>query len=401
MNIPEQTAVARESAKSWPTFDREAEEAVLCILRDGNVSTHGVIRELEQDFANFAGRRRALAHNNGTSALLAAFHSLDLKPGDEVLVPSATFWASVLPMVWCGLVPIFCESEMDTLGIDPNDMRRRITPRTKAVVIVHLFGLPCKIFEIQKVCAEFGLKIIEDASHAHGASVDGKRCGSFGDISVFSMQGDKLVPAGEGGMLLTDSEEYYERAVCLGDITRIIELETPARRFAATSMGVKTRMAPLSAALGRVMLGRLSQTNAVRNRNHLALSNALERLNFDCFLPTDGVDRVYFEFLIRHRDPELDTVQLLKRLQDAGLNVTAPRYPLLHQQPFFTEGKISLIGRYPSNVRLPEYSNNELPRIQRENSRLIKLPNFCREEDTERIDHYAAIFAQTMKEMSF
>jgi perosamine synthetase len=399
LNIPAQTAVARESAKGWPAFDREAEEAVLSILRDGNVSTHGVIRELERDFANFAGRKHALAHNNGTSALLAAFHSLNLQPGDEVLVPSATFWASVLPMVWCGLVPIFCESELDTLGIDPNDMRHRITPRTKAVVIVHLFGLPCRVREIQQVCDEFGLKIIEDASHAHGASVDGKPCGSFGDISVFSMQGDKLVPAGEGGVLLTDNEEYYERAVCLGDITRIIELETPARRFAATSMGIKTRMAPLSAALGRVMLRRLPQTNAVRNRNHRALSATLEMLGFDCFLPPDGVDRVYFEFLIRHRDPEFDTVRLLKRLQDESLNVTVPRYPLLHQQPFFVEGKIADIGRYPENVRLPEYASIELPRTQCENARLIKLPNFCW-EDTGLIDHYAAIFARIMEEFT-
>jgi perosamine synthetase len=399
MNIPVQTAVARESAKSWPVFDQEAEEAVLSILRDGNVSTHGVIRELERDFANFTGRRHALAHNNGTSALLAAFHSLDFQPGDEVLVPSATFWASVLPMVWCGLVPIFCESELDTLGIDPNDMRHRITPRTKAVVIVHLFGLPCKVREIQQVCDEFGLKIIEDASHAHGASVDGKPCGSFGDISVFSMQGDKLVPAGEGGMLLTDNEEYYERAVCLGDITRIIELETPARRFAATSMGIKTRMAPLSAALGRVMLRRLPQTNAVRNRNHLALSAKLEMLGFDCFLPPVGVDRVYFEFLIRHRDPKFDTVRLLKRLQGEGLNVAVPRYPLLHQQPFFTEGKIAEIGRYPGNVRLPEYAHIELPRTQCENARLIKLPNFCW-EDTGLIDHYAAIFTRILEEFA-
>jgi perosamine synthetase len=400
VNIPAQTTVERESAKSWPAFDQEAEEAVLSILRDGNVSTHGVIRELERDFANFTGRRHALAHNNGTSALLAAFHSLDFQPGDEVLVPSATFWASVLPMVWCGLVPIFCESELNTLGIDPNDIRHRITPRTKAVVIVHLFGLPCRVREIQQVCDEFGLKIIEDASHAHGASVDGKPCGSFGDISVFSMQGDKLVPAGEGGVLLTDSDEYYERSVCLGDITRIIELETPARRFAATSMGIKTRMAPLSAALGRVMLRRLPQTNAIRNRNHLALSATLEMLGFDCFLPPDGVNRVYFEFLIRHRDPKFDTVGLLKRLQGEGLNVTVPRYPLLHQQPFFTEGKIAEIGRYPSNVRLPEYANIELPRTQRENARLIKLPNFCW-EDKELIDRYAAIFAQTMKDLSY
>lgn len=108
-----------EPATRWPVFDAEAEAAVLRILRDGNVSRHPVIRELESDYAAYTGRRHALAHNNGTNALLAAFHALDLSPGDEILVPTATFWASVLPMVWCGLVPVFCDSEPETLGIDP------------------------------------------------------------------------------------------------------------------------------------------------------------------------------------------------------------------------------------------------------------------------------------------
>ena len=159
MNTPPRIVTLDHAAATrWPSFDREAEDAVLRILRDGNVSTHPVIRELEQDYAAFTGRRHALAHNNGTSALLAAFHALGLEPGDEVLVPSATFWASVLPMVWCGLVPVFCESESATLGLDPADMRQKITPRTKAAVIVHLWGLPCRVDEIQQVCNEFGLR---------------------------------------------------------------------------------------------------------------------------------------------------------------------------------------------------------------------------------------------------
>ena len=181
----------------WPHFGDEEEQAVLEVLRDGNVSTHPVIRDLEADYASFCGRQYALAHCNGTAALMAAFFALDLRPGDEVLVPTATFWASVSPMIWNGLVPVFCESEASTLGIDPEDMRRRITPRTKAVVIVHLWGLPCKIAEIRALCAEHDLRIIEDASHAHGAVWHGEAIGSIGDVSVFSLQGDKLAPAGE------------------------------------------------------------------------------------------------------------------------------------------------------------------------------------------------------------
>jgi perosamine synthetase len=388
-----------EPAVRWPVFDCDAEEAVLQVLRDGNVSTHPVIRELEHDYAAFADRRHALAHGNGTSALLAAFHALDLQPGDEVLVPTATFWASVLPMVWCGLVPVFCESELDTLGIDPEDMRRKITDRTKAVVIVHLWGLPCKVDEIRRVCSEFDLRIIEDASHAHGAIDRGRPCGALGNISVFSLQGDKLAPAGEGGIFLTDDTDYWERAVGLGDITRIIELPGPARRFAATSMGIKTRIAPMSAALGRVSLRKLPEFNRVRNENHRWLSEHLEGLGFDCFLPPAGVERVYFEFLIRHRDPAFETARFMENLQRLGAQVRVPRYPLLHEQPFFRENHIAAIGRYPQGTQLPDYGHIKFPQTERENGRMIKLPNFCH-PDHGLLEQYRAAFECALGQLS-
>ena len=138
---------------SWPRLGAEEEEAVLRVMRDGNITTHPVIRELEADYAAFSGREFAVAHNNGTSALMAAFHALGLQPGDEVLVPTATFWASVLPMLWFGLVPVFCNSETERLGPDPDDMRRRITPRTRAMVTVHLWGMPCKWTELKALAA--------------------------------------------------------------------------------------------------------------------------------------------------------------------------------------------------------------------------------------------------------
>ncbi|MEY2482664.1 MAG: perosamine synthetase [Verrucomicrobiota bacterium] len=387
-----------ESATRWPVFDREAEEAVLEILRDGNVSTHPVIRELEHDYAAFTGRRHALAHNNGTSALLAAFNALGLQPGDEILVPTATFWASVLPMIWCGLVPVFCESETETLGIDPDEIRRKITPRTKAVVIVHLWGLPCKVDEIRRVCEEFDLRIIEDASHAHGAAYHGQACGAIGDISVFSLQGDKLAPAGEGGIFLTDNSNYWERAICLGDITRIIELDSGSRRFAATSMGIKTRIAPMSAALGRVSLRKLPEFNRVRNQNHRWLSEHLERLGFDCFLPPPGIERVYFEFLIRHRDPVFDTARFLEILQGLGCQARVPRYPLLHEQPFFREGHTASVGRYPGDIRLPDYAHIEFRETDRENRRMIKLPNFCH-PDRGLLEQYRAAFERGLEKL--
>ncbi|MEN6465119.1 MAG: aminotransferase class I/II-fold pyridoxal phosphate-dependent enzyme [Syntrophaceae bacterium] len=290
------TCVKADSAAAnrWPVLSGEDETAVLNIIRNGNLSTHHVIRELEDDYRNFTGRPYALAHCNGTAALLAAFFALGLKPGDEVLVPSATFWASVLPMLWVGAVPVFCESEDERLGPDPRDMERKITGRTRAIVVVHLWGMPAKMSEIFALARRHNLRIIEDASHSHGAAWRGRPCGSLGDISVFSLQGSKLAPAGEGGILLCTDYKYFERAACLGDITRIIELETEARRFAATSFGIKTRMAPLSAAIARVQLKNLEDNNRRRTGNIEYLSHELEKLGFCTYLPPSHIKLTYF-----------------------------------------------------------------------------------------------------------
>ena len=351
---------------------------MLQILRDGDISTHPVIRALEDDYRAYFGVPHALAHNNGTAALMAAFWAIGLQVGDEVLVPSATFWASVLPLVWLGAVPVFCESERDCLGLDPADLARKITPRTKAIVVVHLWGMPSKMDEILALAREHDLKIIEDASHAQGAAWRGRPCGTLGDIGVFSLQGSKLAPAGEGGMLLCRDYAYWERAVCFGDITRIIELKTPARRFAATSFGIKTRIAPLSAAIARGQLQRLDHNNRARNAHLAYLSAGLEPLGIHTFLPAPPITRVYFEYLVR---PDLGAIGLpmallLAALAAEGCTVSAPRYPLLHQQPFFTEGAFLDVMRPPPGMPVPDYAALSLPMTETVNGELIKLPSF-------------------------
>ena len=190
--------------------------------------------------------------------------------------------------------------------------------------------------------------------------------------------------------------EYRERAVCLGDITRIIELQSPSIRFAATSMGIKTRIAPMSAALGRVSLRKLPEFNRIRNENHRWLSDHLEKLGFDTFLPGERIERVYFEFLIRHRDPDFETPRSIEILQALGCQVAMPRYPLLHEQPFFREGHVTAFGRYPDRDGLHDYADIKLPQTERENLRLIKLPNFCH-PDTGLLEQYLEAFAHALK----
>ncbi len=387
----------QQEANRWPLLTGEDEQAVLDILRDGRLSIHPVIRELEDDYAHFTGMDYALAHNNGTAALLAAFFALDLEPGDEILVPSATFWASVLPMLWVGAVPVFCESEPDRLGLDPADLEQKITDRTRAIVVVHLWGLPSRMTEIYEVAKKHNLTIIEDASHTHGAMWRDRPCGSLGDIGVFSLQGDKLAPAGEGGIFLCRDYEYFERAVLLGDITRIIELETPTRRFAATSFGIKTRIAPMSAALARIQLKKLPEHNRRRNGNLIYLSERLEALGFHTFMAPSHIERVYFEYIIRFSPDRipLSLPVLLQALQAEGCLVSRPRYPLVHQQPFFSEGHFKSILRLPEDVPAPQYDPDTLHATMQGNQDLIKLPSFPNAEQ-ELLDQYVTAFARVI-----
>ncbi len=242
-----------------------------------------------------------------------------------------------------------------------------------------------------------GLKIVEDASHAQGARWRGRLCGTLGDVSVFSLQGGKLAPAGEGGILLCRERELWERAVCLGDITRIIELDSPARRFAATSFGIKTRIAPVSAAIARSQLGRLEEHNRRRNANLEYLSRGLESLGVHTFLPPPHVERVYFEYLVRPRPEkiQLPIPALIRALEAEGCRATHPRYPLLHQQPFFTEGAIKQVMRPVPGLALPDYAAQVLPFTEQANASLIKLPSFP-SAGQEILDQYLHAFAKVL-----
>ena len=380
-------------ANRWPILTEEDEQAVIEVMRSGNITTHPIARELEQDYAEFTGRRFALSHNNGTSALMAAFFALDLQPSDEVIVPTATFWASVIPMLWLGAIPVFCECEEERLGLDPADVEAKITDKTRAIVVVHLWGLPSKMTELQAIADKHGLKIIEDASHAHGAKWRGKPCGSLGDISVFSLQGDKLAPGGEGGVFLCDNESFLERAMSMGDMMRMLELQTPAMRFAGTTFGIKTRIAPVSAAIARVQLRYLAKRNAKRNENLVYLSKALEPLGFHTYLGPEHVDRVYFEFLVKHDEAAtgLPLDLLIEALVAEGCDAQRPRYPLLHQQPLFTEGTWQDIARLPKGAPIREYPPEDLPRTQAGNDLMLKLPSFPNAERS-LLDKYITAF---------
>jgi dTDP-4-amino-4,6-dideoxygalactose transaminase len=390
----------QEIANAWPIITEQDEQAVLDVLRSGNLSLHPIVGELEEDYKKLTGRQFALTHNNGTSAILAGLHAIGIQPFDEVIVPSATWWSSVMPVLHCGGVPVFAELESCCLGLDPEDVESKITDKTKAIVVVHLFGVPSKLDELVAIAKKHNLKILEDASHAHGATYKGKPIGSFGDVSIFSMQGNKLCPSGEGGILLCDDQETFESALRLGHYERLLNLESQNKYFAATGFGFKFRMAPMAAALAHSQLKKMPERNALRNKNCAYLSRKLETLGIETFLSTDDFSRVYFEFLVRYDENKsgLPIADLAKALQAEGALVSAPRYPLLHQQPVFTQNVWSKIARLPATKENPihVYDSADLPKSILGNGTLLILPSFP-SADEALLDQYFLAFEKVLE----
>ncbi|MGH2371275.1 MAG: DegT/DnrJ/EryC1/StrS family aminotransferase, partial [Chloroflexota bacterium] len=270
----DQTEAAR-----WPIVEAEEVAAVQEVLTGGQWSIAAGVREFEAEFAAYHGVRYALSTNNGTAALHAAFFALGLGPGDEVISPSATYWATAMPVLNVGAIPVFADVDPETMCIDPADVERKITPRTKAVVVMHSGGMPCEMDAILAIARRHDLRVVEDASHAHGATYKGAKIGTFSDVAAFSLQTSKLCPSGEGGMLLTDDDRLLRRATALGHYERLGRRPTLATgheegaeedeydRFRHTSFGYKYRISPLHAALGRVALAKLDERNARRNES--------------------------------------------------------------------------------------------------------------------------------------
>lgn len=240
----------------WPIINPEAEEAVLKVLRAGAMSGIDVTREFEREYAAWQGVRYALAHNNGTAALHAAMFGVGIGRGDEVICPSITYWASCLPVFSLGGSIVFADIDPLTLNIDPDDIERRITERSRAILVVHYQGYPADMDRILEIARRYRLAVIEDGSHAHGALYKGRMTGSIGDVSAFSLMSGKSLACGEGGMLLTNDRRIYERAVAFGHYERPQDVTLPelAEGAGLPWGGCKYRMHQLTSAVGRAQL---------------------------------------------------------------------------------------------------------------------------------------------------
>ena len=236
-------------------------QAVVELMDKGvlSIGSGGVLGALESEFAAFIGRRYGLAVCNGTSSLHSAYVAAGVGPGTEVIVPAYTWHATVTPILHASATPVFAEIDRRTLCLDPDDVERRITPRTRAICVVQVWGNVPDMERFRAIADRHRLVLIEDASHAHGASFRGRKVGAFGDLACFSMQGGKAVSGGELGMIVTDNPEYFDRMLLLGHFGRI-EGGQAGPTFPGIgdmSLGAKYRAHPYAVAIARCHLKRL------------------------------------------------------------------------------------------------------------------------------------------------
>ena len=242
---------------NWPIITEEDEAAALEVIRSGDFSGTTISQQFEQEFAAWQGTKHAVVFCNGTQALAAAMFAIGLGAGDEMICTTKTYWASATPALIFGATPVFCNINR-MLSMDPEDLERRITPRTKAIMVVHYMAYPCDMDCIMAIAKKYDLKVIEDVSHAHGALYKGKKVGTFGDVAAMSLMSGKSLVAGEGGMLVTDNREIYERALAYGHYERNnatnIQSEALKPFLGLPLGGVKARLNQVASAIGRVQL---------------------------------------------------------------------------------------------------------------------------------------------------
>ncbi len=330
----------------WEVISDDEVAAVTGLLqnvRTGKSGWYDVLDLFEREYAEFVGTKYALAHSNGTATIHAAVFAAGVKAGDEVIVPSYTWHASITPILHCGGTPVYCDIDPATFTADPADIERKVTGKTKAIVVTHVFGNPAKIDEIMAVSGRHGLTVIEDASHAHGGSYDGKPVGSIGHIGCFSLQASKAMAAAEGGVVTTDDPNLFDRMVVLGHYGRIQKKLTTDtfKELHEIGLGVKYRANPLGIAMARAQLRRLPELNEKRRAWFAWLNRALSDL--PGFRPQRAYPKAQMGGLLLYTgafDPAvtgIPTPAILKALIAEGVNcqpgITPFGYGRMHLEP--------------------------------------------------------------------
>jgi len=333
-----------------PLLDGNERAYLARCIDDGWVGSDGPsVGEFESRFAARMGRRHGVAVSSGSAGLEAAIAALRIAPGDEVILPTFTIISCAAPVVRAGGVPVVVDSDPATWNVDVSRIEERVTPRTRAIMVVHTYGLPVDMAPVLDVARRHRLHIIEDAAEMHGQTYRGRPCGSFGDLSVFSFYPNKHVTTGEGGMILTDDDALAERCRALRNLCFL-----PGRRFVHEELGWNFRITNLQAAVGLAQLDRLADFVARKRRMGSLYSELLRDLP-GIQIPlsrTDYAENIYWVYgIVLSDELGFDAEEAMRRLATRGIGTRPFFYPM-HQQPVFTRMGLFKGASYPVAERL-------------------------------------------------
>lgn len=314
------------------------------------ISSEGpFVKRFEEEFAARLGRKHGIAVTNGTAAIDAAVEALGIGPGDEVILPTFTIISCVMQIVRSGATPVLVDSDPLTWNMDVSQIKAKITPRTKAIMVVHIYGLPVNMDPVLELCQRYCLKLIEDAAEMIGQTYRGKPCGSVGDISTVSFYPNKHITTGEGGMILTDDDALAEQCRELRNLCF-----KPGKRFVHERLGWNLRMTNLQAALGLAQLERLDQFLEKKRWIGHKYNELLADLR-GVQLPiavSDSAENIYWVYgLVLDDSVEFDAEEAMRRLVKLGVGCRPFFYPM-HQQPVLREIGFFEGEAYPVAERL-------------------------------------------------
>jgi len=311
---------------SWPLYGEDEHAAVERVIRSNQLFASIEVKAFEDKYANYIGCKYALGLGNATHGLHLALAALNVGVGDEVIVTPYTWISSASCILMQNAVPIFCDIESESFGLDPRQIEQKISKKTKAIIVVHMFGYPAKIVEIAEVARKYGIPLIEDASHAHGAKVEGTSIGNFGAISVFSLHQRKALSVGDGGILCTNDEKIFNK------IRRL-------RSFGDDELSYNYRMSEFAGALGQAGLNKLDQHNKIRQANAKLLAELLaDQRHLKVRLGRAGEEAVYYAVLIEIVGEITDLELRLSQLQSLGIPIKKTWDPL-HTHTHFNPHK--------------------------------------------------------------
>lgn len=375
----------------WPLIDSNAKNAVMKQLRN-SVSIYnrsGVIEEFENAYARKFKKKYSLLCNSGTAAIHSMYVAAGLKEGDEVICPAYTFFATITPLLFTGAKPILCDCD-EYGNIDPKEIIKKISKKTKAVVITHMWGMPCNMDQIVKICKKYNLLLLEDASHAHGAEYKGRPVGSFGDMSAWSLQGLKNISGGEGGILVTNNKEFYYRALLLGHYNKRCIQEIPKNhhlaKFAVSGMGLKLRSHPLAVALAYEGLKKLDKYQKYRNKYAKEIIKQLSKNKIlSPIKPPKNSKSSWYGLILKYNEKNADGLSIEKFYKaitaegltefDRPMSTSPVNYLPLFQEPWV------IFPIYKSRENRFSYKAGDFPKAENFYKKIFKIPVWATPSD--------------------